>query len=82
MKKPTILISWVSWWKRSVTFEIPFWPYGIKRELCEALELQICPLEKISRPELPPTKTLNKGKYIIHIGGQYDSQLRLPIINQ
>ena len=63
--------------------EIPFWPYGMKWEADEILELQICPIEKISRPELPqlpPVKTLNKGKHIIHIGGQYDSQLRLPII--
>jgi predicted acyl esterase len=63
--------------------EIPFWPYGMKWEADEILELQICPIEKISRPELPqlpPVKTLNKGRHIIHIGGQYDSQLRLPII--
>jgi len=63
--------------------EIPFWPYGMKWEADEILELQICPIEKISRPELPqlpPVKTLNKGNHIIHIGGQYDSQLRLPII--
>lgn len=67
-----------------VEIEIPFWPYGMRWEAGETLELQICPIEKIVRPEmpmLPPAKTLNKGKHIIHFGGKYDSQLRLPIIN-
>lgn len=66
-----------------VPIEIPFWPFGIRWESGEILELQICPIGKIIRPEfpdLPQLPTLNKGTHMIHIGGKYDSQLRLPKI--
>lgn len=68
-----------------VPVEIPFWPFGMKWEAGETLELQICPIGKIVRPEfpdLPPLPTLNKGTHIIHIGGKYDSQLRMPEIKK
>lgn len=68
-----------------VAVEIPFWPFGIRFEAGETLELQICPSSKIVRPEfpqLPPMPTLNKGTHVIHLGGKYDSQLRLPEIQE
>lgn len=66
-----------------VAVDIPFWPFGMKWEAGETLELQICPTCKIVRPEFPDmmqNPTINKGTHVIHIGGQYKSALYLPII--
>ena len=65
-----------------VQIEIPFWPFGMKWEKGEMLELQICPEGKIIRPEfpqLPQIPTIGTGNQIIHIGGKYDCKLRIPV---
>ncbi len=66
-----------------IPIEIPFWPFGMKWEVGETLELQICPIGQIVRPEfpqIPQTPTIGTGKQIIHFGGQYDSKLRVPVV--
>lgn len=66
-----------------VPIEIPFWPFGMKWEAGETLEVQICPIGKIVRPEfpqIPQTPSIGKGKQIIHFGGKYDSKLRIPVV--
>lgn len=67
-----------------VPVEIEFAPYGIRWEAGETLELFITGTDLFVRPEfaeLPPIPTLNKGKHIIHFGGQYDSCLRVPLVS-
>lgn len=66
-----------------IPIEIPFWPFGMKWEEGETLELQICPIGKIIRPEfpmMPKVPSIGKGKQNIHFGGIYDSKLRMPIV--
>lgn len=66
-----------------VEVEVPFWPFGMKWEKGEVLEMTISPNDQIIRPEfpdLPPVPTINKGQHKIYFGGQYDSQVRLPLI--
>lgn len=64
-----------------VALEIPFWPFGMKWNAGESLELQMCPTSKITRPEfpmMPPSPTIGSGKQTILFGGKYDSVLRVP----
>lgn len=66
-----------------IPIEIPFWPFGMKWEEGETLELQICPIGKIVRPEfpqIPQTPSIGMGKQILRIGGQYNAMLRMPIV--
>ncbi|MVA57344.1 CocE/NonD family hydrolase [Agrobacterium vitis] len=66
-----------------VPVEIGFWPYGIRWQPGETLELVITGTDLLIRPEfpqLPPIPTLNKGRHIIHFGGEYGSTLLVPYI--
>ncbi|MBS5284761.1 MAG: CocE/NonD family hydrolase [Clostridiales bacterium] len=68
--------------KEIVPVEIPFWPFGMRWEAGETLDLQICAVSKIVRPEFPdmlPAPNIGRGKIKIHFGKEYDSQLRMPI---
>jgi uncharacterized protein len=66
-----------------VPVEIGFWPYGMRWQPGETLELVITGTDLLIRPEfpkLPAIPTLNKGRHIIHFGGKYDSKLLVPYI--
>lgn len=66
-----------------VPVEIGFWPYGIRWQPGETLELVITGIDLLVRPEfpkIPPIPTLNKGRHIIHFGGTYGSKLLVPFI--
>ncbi|MGO9681962.1 MAG: CocE/NonD family hydrolase [Beijerinckiaceae bacterium] len=66
-----------------VPVEIGFWPYSMRWRAGETLELVITGVDQCVRPEfpqIPPIPTLNKGRHIVHCGGQYDSHLLLPVI--
>ncbi|WLH14776.1 CocE/NonD family hydrolase [Pseudomonas hefeiensis] len=66
-----------------VPLEIGFWPYSMSWKQGETLELIICGVNLLVRPEfpqVPPEDTLNKGAHIIHSGAEYDSHLLIPII--
>lgn len=66
-----------------VPVEIEFWPYAIRWHAGETLELWIGGVDLLKRPEfpaLPPVQTINRGRHVIHMGGQYDSHLLLPLI--
>ena len=65
-----------------IALEIPFWPFGMRWNAGESLELQICPSSKIVRPEfpkMPPSPPIGVGKQTIRFGGAYDSVLRIPV---
>jgi len=67
-----------------VAVNIPFWPFGMRWEAGETLALTIGSKDKIIRPEfpqLPPTPNLNRGRHIIHFGGEFDAKLTLPKTN-
>lgn len=69
-----------------VPVEIEIWPYSIKLNRGESLELVIKGSEIV--PEevagvargYAHTDTVNKGRHSIYVGGKYDSHLLLPII--
>lgn len=66
-----------------VPVDIGFWPYGIRWQAGETLELVITGTDLLVRPEfpqIPPIPTINKGRHIIHFGGQYASRLVAPYI--
>ena len=66
-----------------VPVEIGFWPYGIRWQPGETLELVITGTDLLVRPEfpqIPPIPTINKGRHVIHFGGEYDSRLLAPFI--
>lgn len=66
-----------------VPVEIGFWPYGIRWQPGETLELVITGTDLLVRPEfpqIPPIPTINKGRHVIHFGGEYDSRLLVPFI--
>jgi len=66
-----------------VPVEIGFWPHGMKWHAGETLELIITGTDLLVRPEfpqIPPIPTLNKGRHVIHVGGHFDSEVRLPVI--
>jgi putative CocE/NonD family hydrolase len=66
-----------------VPVEIGFWPYSMKWHAGDTLELIITGTDLLVRPELthlPRIQTLNKGQHVIHFGGQFVSQLVLPVI--
>ncbi|MCM2292398.1 CocE/NonD family hydrolase [Allorhizobium sp. BGMRC 0089] len=66
-----------------VPVEIGFWPYGIRWQPGETLELIVTGTDLLVRPEfpqIPPIPTINKGRHVIHFGGDYDSKLLTPYI--
>lgn len=66
-----------------VPVDIGFWPYGIRWQPGETLELVITATDLLVRPEfpqIPPIPTINKGRHIIHFGGKYPSRLLVPHI--
>ncbi|MBB4008175.1 CocE/NonD family hydrolase [Allorhizobium taibaishanense] len=66
-----------------VPVEIGFWPYGIRWQEGETLELVLTGIDLLVRPEfpqIPPIPTINKGRHVIHFGGEYDSRLLVPFI--
>lgn len=66
-----------------VPVEIGFWPYSMRWRKGETLELVVTGIDLLVRPEfpqIPPIPTINKGKHVIHCGGNYDSHLLLPVI--
>lgn len=67
-----------------VPVEIGIWPMGIRFGRGEGLLLRVqgfldqcveCPKHIDGSP-----KNLNKGKHVIHVGGDYDSVLRIPVV--
>ena len=63
--------------------DIGFWPYSMRWRAGETMELVITGTDLAKRPEfpqIPPIPTLNKGRHVIHCGGQYDSHLLVPVI--
>lgn len=65
-----------------VPLDIQIWPLGMKWQAGEQLQLLIAG-HKLSAAEMPgvaPPDTINKGRHVIHAGGQYDSYLVVPVI--
>ncbi|KAL6707902.1 hypothetical protein ACN47E_003576 [Coniothyrium glycines] len=66
-----------------VKLEIGLWAACIQFEAGESLVLRISGHE-MRLPEFEPLRgkfvTLNKGKHVVHIGGEYDSHLVLPLL--
>lgn len=68
-----------------VPIEISLWPYAIRFHAGETLQLRINGVDLLKRPEfptLPPTRTLNHGQHVLYAGGEYDSHLLLPIVDE
>lgn len=66
-----------------VPVDIAFWPYSLRWQAGETLELQVTGVDPIARPEfsrMPRTPTLNQGRHVLHFGGQHDAQLVVPAI--
>ena len=68
-----------------VPVEIPFWPHSMRWSAGETLELVITPYDPVVRtdfPEMPLRQTLNKGRHVLHLGGEHDAKLLVPFIPQ
>lgn len=66
-----------------VPVEIGFWPYSIRWQAGESLELLIIGADLLVRPEFPQfprIPTINHGRHVVHVGGSYDSHLLVPSI--
>lgn len=67
-----------------VPLDIQIWPTGMIFKKGETLKLQITGKDFVEdRPlNMIQVRTINKGRYRLHSGGEYDSQLVLPICKQ
>jgi predicted acyl esterase len=65
-----------------VSVEIELGVMGMRFHQDEQLRLTVTGYERAARefPELPRTKTLNRGYHVIHTGRKYDSYLQVPVI--
>jgi predicted acyl esterase len=65
-----------------VAVDIQIWPMGMKWRAGEQLQLLIAghKLSTVEMPGVAPPDTVNKGRHIIHTGGQYDSRLIVPFV--
>jgi uncharacterized protein len=65
-----------------VPVDIQIWPMGMKWRAGEQLQLLIAghKLSTVEFPGLAPPNTVNKGRHIVHTGGQYDSRLVIPFV--
>ena len=68
-----------------VPIEMPFWPHSMRWSAGETFELVITPYDPVVRtdfPEMPLKPTLNKGRHVLHCGGQHQAKLLVPFIPQ
>ncbi len=64
-----------------VCLEVPFAPTSVFFRAGETLELTVASYEVFQNAPFFKDNSLNRGgRHIIHIGGQYDSYLQLPVI--
>lgn len=65
-----------------VPIDIQIWPLGMKWRAGEQLQLLIAghKLSTVEMPGVAPPDTINKGRHVIHAGGQYDSHLLVPMV--
>ncbi|UZJ53640.1 hypothetical protein CBS101457_002960 [Exobasidium rhododendri] len=68
-----------------ISLRIGFWPTGMTLDAGESLVLRVAghslvlPEFKVMTPDRPTD--FNKGRHTVHTGGQYDSQLIVPVVN-
>ncbi|ROM53523.1 hypothetical protein BK648_07685 [Pseudomonas poae] len=67
-----------------VPAEIEIWPSGTRFEAGETLRLVISSSDRRKFPYMPFNRhaiNRNRGRHVIHTGGQYDSYLLVPVAN-
>jgi predicted acyl esterase len=64
-----------------VPLDIGLWPVAMKWRAGETLRLRISGHDPRGHwfPEVEPVRTLNRGRHVVHCGGDTDSHLLLPI---
>lgn len=63
-----------------VRLEIGIWAMGIEYEKGESIRLQVCGREQSINNFGSTEHIRNKGKHVVHFGGQYDSHIVLPFV--